>query len=82
MVATSFDRGHEIYFNVKKNRWYFVDNDTPILYNKRECKFCGKKPTKEGYDACLGHIEGAMAACCGHGVETGDDFWKELPKKK
>ena len=26
-------------------------------------------PTKEGYDACLGHIDGAKSACCGHGVE-------------
>ena len=26
-------------------------------------------PTKEGYDACLGFIEGAKSACCGHGVE-------------
>lgn len=26
-------------------------------------------PTKEGYDACLGHIAGVKSACCGHGVE-------------
>jgi hypothetical protein len=26
-------------------------------------------PTKEGYDNCLGHIEGVASACCGHGVE-------------
>jgi hypothetical protein len=25
-------------------------------------------PTAEGYDACLGHIEDAVSACCGHGV--------------
>ena len=32
-------------------------------------------PTKEGYDACLGYIEGAMSACCGHGVEKGYVKW-------
>jgi len=26
-------------------------------------------PTPEGYDHCLGHIDGAVSACCGHGVE-------------
>jgi hypothetical protein len=26
-------------------------------------------PTKEGYDACLDHIDGVSSACCGHGVE-------------
>jgi len=34
----------------------------------RPCVRCGKLPTKEGYDACLGYIEGAISACCGHGV--------------
>ena len=31
----------------------------------------GTHPTKEGYDACLGHIDGAIHACCGHGAEKG-----------
>jgi hypothetical protein len=30
---------------------------------------CGKMPTPEGYDACLGYIDGVISACCGHGVE-------------
>ena len=30
-----------------------------------------KKPTPEGHDACIGHIDGAVSACCGHGMEKG-----------
>jgi len=27
-----------------------------------------KYPTKEGYDGCLGYLEGIKHVCCGHGV--------------
>ena len=64
-MVTSYSRGHKIYYDGKD--WRYVDNNE-ILNDKRPCKRCGKTPTKEGYDACLGHIEGATSACCGHGV--------------
>jgi hypothetical protein len=32
------------------------------------CVKCGKFPTKEGHDACLGTLPGVIDACCGHGV--------------
>ncbi len=64
MSAISYTRGHEISY--KNNEWVYVDDDTPII-NERPCKHCGKMPTAEGYDACLGHIEGVKSACCGHG---------------
>jgi hypothetical protein len=32
------------------------------------CRLCGRPPTSEGYDACLGELRGAVSACCGHGV--------------
>lgn len=32
------------------------------------CVKCGKGPTKEGHDGCLGTLPGpVMNACCGHG---------------
>jgi len=40
------------------------------------CCHCGQPPTAEGYDACLGHIRGAIAACCGHGIERGYIMWE------
>ncbi len=66
-MITSYDRGHEIY--LKSNGfWYYVDTDEIMIIN-RSCKRCGEPPTKEGYDACIGHIRNAESVCCGHGVE-------------
>lgn len=67
-MITSYSRGHKIYYDGEC--WRYYDNKE-IVNNDRVCKKCGKKPTKEGYDACLGYIEGATHACCGHGVEEG-----------
>lgn len=58
-------RGWEIYYDGEN--WRYVDNNE-IANDSRPCKKCGCKPTKEGYDACLGRVDGAKAACCGHGV--------------
>lgn len=60
-MISSYERGHKIYF--KNNRW---------VYMKKPCIRCGNFPTKEGFDFCLGHIQGVEAACCGHGIE---DAW-------
>jgi hypothetical protein len=65
-MITAHKRGHQIYF--KDGEWFYLDNDESATKD-RPCKRCGKLPTKEGYDSCLGHIEGAVSACCGHGVE-------------
>ena len=48
-----------------------IEKGNEIATIERPCKRCGCSPTKEGYDACLGYIEGATSACCGHGVEKG-----------
>lgn len=67
-MITSYLRGHEIYY--KNEKWYYSDNNT-IADDSRPCKKCGKYPTKEGYDACIGYIKGATSACCGHGIQQG-----------
>jgi len=64
-MVYSWTRGHEIIY--KKGNWYYVDTGELADY-ERPCKKCGRMPTKEGYDACLGYIENAISACCGHGV--------------
>ena len=66
-MVTSFSRGHKIFY---ENGWKYCDNKQSIDNNRR-CKKCGKQPTKEGYDYCLGYIEGATEACCGHGINEG-----------
>lgn len=65
-MITSYSRGWEIYYDGKD--WRYSDNNQ-IHDNSRPCKRCGRMPTAEGYDACIGHIDGAVSACCGHGVE-------------
>lgn len=65
MVKT-YSRGHEIY--CKNNNWYYADTNE-VCDDSRSCKKCNCYPTKEGYDACLGYIEGVKSACCGHGRE-------------
>jgi hypothetical protein len=64
-MITGYSRGHEIVF--ENNEWLWFDTKESITV-ERPCKKCGKMPTKEGYDACLGFIEDASAACCGHGI--------------
>lgn len=66
----SYARGWKVYFNTADETWRYADTDE-IFDDSRPCKKCGCMPTKEGYDACLGHIKGAKHACCGHGVQEG-----------
>jgi hypothetical protein len=66
LMVTSFQRGHKIIF--KENVWVYNDTLDPISV-ERPCKRCGRMPTSEGYDACLGYIPGVVSACCGHGKE-------------
>jgi hypothetical protein len=62
---TSYSRGWEIYYDGKD--WRYSDNNQ-IHDDSRPCKRCGRMPTADGHDACLGYIDDAIAACCGHGV--------------
>lgn len=64
MTAFSYQRGHKIIY---KNSWIYADNNQSISV-ERSCIKCGKMPTKEGYDACLGYIPNVVSACCGHGI--------------
>ena len=68
MTAKSYNRGWSIEY--RKGQWIDIDTNKP-MNNERKCKRCGRKPTAEGYDACLRHIPNVVSACCGHGVEEG-----------
>jgi len=67
MSAISHCRGHIIYYD--GHEWRYKDNNNLLINENRPCVRCGKYPTPEGYDACLGHINGIESACCGHGFE-------------
>jgi len=67
-MVHGYNRGNPIeYCN---GQWVYSDG-VPLSQEERPCARCGRMPTAEGYDACLGHIDGATSACCGHGVEKG-----------
>jgi len=61
-------RGHKIYeFN---GAWFYLDNNMSVAGPARECGHCKKENTKEGHDACVGHLDSVMNACCGHGKDS------------
>lgn len=71
--AYKYVKGHKILIKYGKQNQIIAEvyADTKEPFKKtRPCIRCGKI-TSEGYDACLGYIEGAKKACCGHGVKQG-----------
>lgn len=51
------------------DKWFWADSLKPVKEGiERPCARCGRLPTKDGHDACLGAIPGVTNACCGHGV--------------
>jgi hypothetical protein len=46
-----------------------IKNHSYPSKHMKPCVKCGKLPTKEGHDACLGTLPGVIDACCGHGVK-------------
>ena len=72
MGANGYMNGWEIEYSEDKKQWVYA-NDKEIIDNNniRPCPKCHCKPTKEGYDACLGKLPGITASCCGHGISKG-----------
>ena len=66
MAAHSHSRGWPIRYIGET--WRYEDTNKPDD-DSRPCVRCGRMPTPEGYDACLGYVDGAIGACCGHGVD-------------
>jgi len=67
-MVRSFMRGWPIVYI--DGDWVYADTKTSTAEN-RPCKRCGVPSTTKGHDACLGTVQGALWACCGHGVERG-----------
>jgi len=59
-------RGHPTYITGVKER--YVDTGVSISSDyDRPCLLCGKPPTVEGHDGCIGTLKDVQYACCGHG---------------
>lgn len=79
MTAKGYKRGWPIVF--RDNKWIYADTGESAKI-ERPCVRCGKMPTPEGHDACLGILPGVRWACCGHGVEKPYVIYKNESKNK
>ena len=69
-MSTSYINGNLVWYDGPAGFYRYASDDEPVDYNDlRPCPKCGKKPLDTGEDACLGHLPGVAAACCGHGGE-------------
>jgi len=68
--AFGYKGGHLVVYDSNIDGYVYADTKESIKI-ERPCIRCGKMPTKEGHDACLGTLPGVKNACCGHGVEQG-----------
>ncbi len=59
------------------HEWRYLDG-VAVTGHPRPCPQCGRMPTPEGHDACLGTIPGAAGACCGHGMHVGYVNWPAI----
>lgn len=67
MAAKGWKRGHEVEWDKEGEQWHYADTGEVADYD-RSCIKCGEMPTSKGHDPCIGHIKGAISACCGHGI--------------
>jgi hypothetical protein len=68
MAAHGHHRGHPMTYDEDAQIWRYDDDGTPVPDDPdRRCAHCNLPNREDGHDACLGHIEGVMNACCGHG---------------
>lgn len=64
MTATAHKMGHKVAYI--DGRWSYLD-DLSDAEIERACVKCGLMQI-DGYDPCIGYVEGAISVCCGHGV--------------
>ena len=70
MTLGSYVRGNLVTFDDEAGLWRYEDGVAVDEEPDRPCVRCGRPPTPEGYDACMGLVPGARSVCCGHGVHT------------
>ena len=76
MSKVNMLRGHEI--EMIDGEWVYKDSGekTAETHELRDCGHCNLPNRPDGHDACIGYIDGAVNACCGHGVE--DDAYVQF----
>lgn len=66
-LTWTHERGYLVYKPTREEKFRYADTDELVKENTRPCKQCGVQ-NWDGPDPCIGHIDGAKNACCGHGV--------------
>lgn len=74
MVATSYVRGHEVYYDEEEKFWKYKENNKRV--DEKTVTYCSKcnKPEINGADFCMQGLLSSdfiISACCGHGVHKG-----------
>jgi hypothetical protein len=64
-------RGHEVIIRWPNGEKDIYSDTKKHIDDSRPCSRCGKSPTEDGHDSCIGYVEGAAYVCCGHGKEHG-----------
>lgn len=62
--------GNRIYFDAKLKSWRYTD-DGGDAFIPRACPNCKLFQHDDGRDACMPHMTGVTASCCGHGITKG-----------
>jgi hypothetical protein len=58
----------------RRELFFYLEDGSPTPEyggEEKPCIECGLQTMPEGFDACLGRIPRAVAACCGHGLGRG-----------
>ena len=71
-MVSSWVRGHLVFWDDRQNWWCYYDTKEPVN-DSRPCLKCGRLPTEDGHDACVGYIDdpNIVSVCCGHGKRDG-----------
>jgi len=77
-VYASYVRGNLVFYDEEAGMWFYEDGVCVDDDPDRPCPVCGRWPTPDGYDPCLGKIEGCISACCGHGRHEPFFIFKEV----
>ena len=56
MTVSTYHNGNKIIWNEEEKEWYHTDGSKANYF--KSCPKCGKLPTKEGFDNCLGKFDG------------------------
>lgn len=72
--ATYF--GYWVDYHPDTETLHWKDTGEEVTVTPRPCPQCKCLPTKDGHDPCLGHIDGVVSACCGHGKQDGAILWR------